>query len=70
MSETGRITDDQGRVVIVGTAWDRVTLRTVQNTSGAVELTGAKAEEFKQVFMAACWQAAAADGEFAGTGAT
>jgi hypothetical protein len=61
--EIGRVTDDQGRVVIVGTCQGRVTLRTLRTrTSGAVELTQDLAEDFGQLYVAACWQAGR-DGE-------
>ncbi len=61
--EVGRLEDDQGRIVIVGTDYGGVTLRTLRTrTSGAVALSPALAEEFGQLYVSACW-AAARDGE-------
>ena len=61
--EIGRLEDGQGRIVIVGTDYGTVTLRTLHTrTSGAVELSPALAEEFGQLYVSACW-AAARDGE-------
>jgi len=61
--EIGRIADDAGRVIVAGTDYGTVTLRTLHTrTSGAVELSPALAEEFGQLYVSACW-AAARDGE-------
>lgn len=61
--EIGRLADDVGRVVIVGTDYGAVTLRTLHaRTSGAVALSPALAEELGQLYVSACW-AAARDGE-------
>lgn len=58
--EIGRVVDEQGRMVIVGVDYDTVTLRTLRTrTSGAVTLASWKAEEFAQLYVSACWQAAA-----------
>lgn len=58
--EIGRIEDDQGRVVIVGVDYGTVTLRTLRTrTSGAVTLSGHQAESFGQLYISACWAAAA-----------
>ena len=57
--EIGRLQDGQGRIVIIGVDYDTVTLRTLRTrTSGAVTLTSTEAEEFAQLYLAACWQAA------------
>jgi hypothetical protein len=57
--EIGRLEDDQGRIVIVGVDHGAVTLRTLRTrTSGAVELGCVQAEEFGQLYIAACWAAA------------
>lgn len=59
--EVGRLADEEGREVIVGVDCGTVTLRTLHTrTSGAVELTGDLAEDFSQLFVSACWQAAEA----------
>ncbi len=56
--ETGRITDDAGRILIVGVDHDAVTLRTLRTrTSGAVALDMARQEELGQLLIAAAWQA-------------
>lgn len=57
--EIGRLTDDVGRVVIVGVDYGAVTLRTLHTrTSGAVALGCAQAEELGQLYVSACWAAA------------
>lgn len=57
--EVGRVADKEGREVIVGIGYGTVTLRTLRTrTSGAMELTGDLAEDFSQLFISACWQAA------------
>ena len=57
--EIGRLEDDQGRIVIVGTDHGAVTLRTLRTrTGGAAELGCLQAEEFGQHYIAACWEAA------------
>lgn len=58
MSETGRVTDSQGRIAIVGTDGGRVTLRT--RPGGAVELGEEQSEYLGQLLVSACWQAARA----------
>jgi len=56
----GRLADEQGREVIVGVDYDTVTLRTLHTrTDGAVTLASHQAEEFAQMYVAACWEAAA-----------
>ena len=61
--EVGRLADDAGRVIILGVDYGTVTLRTLRTrTSGAVALSPVLAEEFGQLWIAACW-AAARDGE-------
>ena len=61
--EIDRIADDVGRVLIVAVDYGAVTLRTLHTrTGGAVALSPALAEEFGQLWIAACW-AAARDGE-------
>jgi hypothetical protein len=71
--EIGRITDSEGRRVIVGVNYDTVTLRTLRTrTNGAVELDETRVEELAQLLVAATWQAAwqtAADLRRAGIGA-
>jgi len=59
--EIGRITDDAGRILIVGVDYDAVTLRTLHTrTSGAVALGMAQQEELGQLVIAAArtagWQ--------------
>jgi hypothetical protein len=57
--EIGRLTDDAGRVLIVGVGYDAVTLRTLRTrTSGAVELGPSQTEELAQLIVSAAWQAA------------
>lgn len=57
--EIDRITDEQGRIVVVGVSYGTVTLRTLHTrTSGAVTLSGTRAEEFGQLHISACWAAA------------
>jgi hypothetical protein len=53
VSETGRVTDGDGNVVIVGTDGARVTLQ----THGTVDLTADLTERFGQLYVFACWQA-------------
>ncbi len=61
--EIDRLTDDAGRVIVVGVDYGTVTLRTLRTrTSGAVALSPALAEEFGQLYVSAC-MAAARDGE-------
>ena len=56
--EIGRLTDDVGRVLIVGVDYDSVTLRTLHTrTSGAVALGPRQQEELGQLLIAAVWQA-------------
>jgi hypothetical protein len=56
--EIGRITDEQGREIVVGISYGAVTLRTLHTrTDGAVTLRAYQAEEFAQLFTSACWQA-------------
>lgn len=58
--EIGHLEDSQGRILIVGVDYGTVTLRTLRTrTSGAVTLSGHQAEEFGQLYISACWQAAA-----------
>jgi hypothetical protein len=57
--EVGRLTDDAGRILIVGVSYDAVTLRTLHTrTRGAVELGASQTEELAQLLVAAAWQAA------------
>lgn len=64
--EVGRLADEAERQVIVGICHGTVTLRTPgTRTDGAVMLDAARAEEFAQLFVSACWQAAAQCDEFA-----
>jgi hypothetical protein len=57
--EIGRITDDAGRILIVGVDHGAVTLRTLHTrTGGAVTLGCVQAEELGQLYIAACWEAA------------
>ena len=57
--EIGRLTDDAGRVLIVGVSYDAVTLRTLHTrTSGAVALGMEQQEELGQLLITAAWQAA------------
>jgi len=57
--EIGRIEDEQGRIIVVGTDHGTVTLRTLHTrTGGAVALGGLKSEEFGQLYISACWAAA------------
>ena len=57
--EIGRLTDDVGRVLIVGVDYDAVTLRTLHTrTDGAVALGQGQQEELGQLVIAAVWQAA------------
>lgn len=61
--EIDRMSDDAGRVIVVGVDHGAVTLRTLHTrTSGAVALSPVLAEEFAQLYVSACWQAAR-DGE-------
>ena len=56
--EIGRITDDVGRVLIVGVDYDAVTLQVLHNgIGGAVALGMGQQEEFGQLLIAAVWQA-------------
>ena len=56
--EIGRLTDDVGRVLIVGVDYDAVTFRTLHTrTGGAVALGMAQQEELGQLVIAAVWQA-------------
>ena len=56
--EIGRLTDDVGRVLVVGVDYDAVTLRTLHTrTSGAVALGMGQQEELGQLLIAAAWQA-------------
>jgi hypothetical protein len=58
--EIGRLEDDRGRIVIVGVDYGTVTLRTLHTrTGGAVALSGHQAESFGQLYISACWAAAA-----------
>ena len=55
----GTLTDAGGRQVTVGVSGGKVTLRTFgTRTGGAVELTGDLAEDFAQLYLSGCWQAA------------
>jgi hypothetical protein len=56
--EIGRLTDSQGRTVIIGVNDDAVTLRTLHTrTSGAVELGMMQQEELGQLLITAASQA-------------
>ena len=56
--EIGRITDDQGRVLIISADHGAVTMRTLHTrTSGAVTLGRADQEELGLMLTAAVWQA-------------
>ena len=56
--EIGRITDDQGRVLIISADHAAVTVRTLHTrTNGAVKLGRADQEELALMLTAAVWQA-------------
>ena len=56
--EIGRLTDDVGRVLIVGVDYDAVTLRTLHlQDRYAVALAMGQQEELGQLLIAAVWQA-------------
>jgi len=61
VEEVGRIEDGGGWDVVVGTYLGKVTVRTTR-ARGPVTLTQAQAEEFAQLFVRACWEAARQDG--------
>ena len=56
--EIGRLTDNAGRVLIIGADHGAVTLRTLHTrTSGAVTLGRADQEELALMLVAAVWKA-------------
>lgn len=55
--EIGRVEDDRGHVMIVGTGHGTVTLALLHADTNDVALTGPQSEELGQYLVAACWQA-------------
>lgn len=68
--EVGRITDGEGRIVVVGVDDSMVTLRTLHTrTSGAVKLGAYDTEELGQYVVSAAWQAGWSAGKASAGGA-
>ena len=63
--EVGRLTDIDGRQMFVGVDYDTVTIGTPE-TGPEWRLTSAMVEEFGQIFVSACWEAAEQAGRLRG----
>jgi hypothetical protein len=59
--EVGRVTSLDGDELAVGTSYDTVTLG-YPELEPLWRLTSSQAEEFAQLFVSACWEAAAQGG--------